>query len=129
MKINIVKMALWALWALWGLMIVAVFGVAVMVLWNWLLPDIFGFAGINLWQALGLFVLARILFGSFNGKHWLGAHIHHNPIREKWMKMTPEERKEFVLKRHDLFHKHHFHFRMEGGFGSKTDGMPAKENE
>jgi hypothetical protein len=126
MKIKVAKMALWALW---GLMIIAVFGVVVMLLWNWLLPDIFGLAVINLWQALGLFLLARILFGSYEGKHWLGAHIRHNPIREKWMKMTPEERKKFIRERHDFLHKHHFHFWMEGGFGEKTDDTPAKENE
>jgi hypothetical protein len=24
----------------------------------------------------------------------------HNPVREKWLNMTPEERKEFIKKRH-----------------------------
>jgi hypothetical protein len=128
MKKSIAKAALLTLW---GLMIVAMFGVVIMLLWNWLLPDIFGFAGINLWQALGLFVLAKILFGNFGfgGKHWLHAYFHHNPIREKWMKMTPEERKEFISKRHGFHHRHRFDFWMEGGFGSDANDMPPKENE
>lgn len=43
-----------------------VFGIAVMWLWNVLLPPLFGFATITYWQAVGLVILARLLFG-FNG--------------------------------------------------------------
>ncbi|MDR0541561.1 MAG: hypothetical protein LBH19_05035 [Dysgonamonadaceae bacterium] len=88
---------------LFGLATIAGFGAVVMLLWNWLAPAIFGLTVINFWQALGLLALARILFGGM-GKRWLKAgrmkHCHSNPIREKWMKMTPEERKEFVQRRH-----------------------------
>ncbi|MDR0546572.1 MAG: hypothetical protein LBG77_03170, partial [Dysgonamonadaceae bacterium] len=82
------------------------FGAVLMLLWNWLVPGIFGWAAINYWQALGLWALARILFGSGVGRHWMrtGMHHHHfNPIREKWMKMSDEERKEF-LKKHRHCH-------------------------
>lgn len=54
--------------------IIAAFGFAlllgygIMWLWNWLMPDIFGLMQINYWQAVGLFILAKILFGSF-GDH------------------------------------------------------------
>ncbi|MDR3339132.1 MAG: hypothetical protein LBT25_03380 [Candidatus Symbiothrix sp.] len=87
-----------------GLAAIAGFSAITMLLWNWLVPGIFGFAAINFWQALGLLVLARILFGGIGGKRWMrgrhmGMHKHHNPIREKWMKMTPEERQEFVKDR------------------------------
>ncbi len=34
-----------------------------MRLWNWLLPDLFGVGMINYWQALGIMVLAKLLFG------------------------------------------------------------------
>ena len=73
----------------------------VMLLWNWLMPDMFGLAAIGFWQALGLLVLVRILFGGM-GRHFLrmGMMHHHNPIQEKWMQMTSEERKEFMKKRH-----------------------------
>ncbi|GHS93976.1 hypothetical protein FACS1894207_1370 [Bacteroidia bacterium] len=84
-----------------GLAIAAAFSVAVMLLWNWLAPAIFGWAVINFWQALGLLVLARILFGGLGHRHWLDrSRHHHNPIREKWMNMTNDERKEFMKKRH-----------------------------
>ncbi len=36
-----------------------------MLLWNALIPGIFGLKLIGYWQALGLLVLARILFGGF----------------------------------------------------------------
>jgi hypothetical protein len=83
---------------LFGLAAVAGFGVVVMLLWNWLAPAIFGAAVINFWQALGLLALCRILFGSFGGRHRM-FHQHHNLIHEKWMKMSDEERREFIKKR------------------------------
>jgi hypothetical protein len=85
-----------------GLVIIAGIGMTVMLLWNWLIPAITGWDGINFWQAFGLFALCRILFGSFGGGIRLfgGHHFHKNHIREKWLKMTPEERKEFVRQRH-----------------------------
>jgi hypothetical protein len=92
------------------------FSAVVMLLWNALVPAIFGLAVINFWQALGLLVLARILFGSgFGGRMGHGHHRHgaaafaNNAIREKWLKMTPEEQKEFVKQRrfgHGFGHGH-----------------------
>ena len=38
-----------------------------MRLWNWLMPDLFGLATINYWQALGIMVLAKLLFGFGGG--------------------------------------------------------------
>lgn len=69
---------------------------------------IFGLPALSLWQALGLLVLMRILFGSFGfgrrgGRPGGGMPgmpgRGMNPVREKWMKMTPEQRKEFINKR------------------------------
>lgn len=95
----------------------AAVSVAVMLLWNWLIPGIFGFVTINFWQALGLLVLSRILFGRFG---WGGKRMMHergNHIREKWMNMTPEQRKEFINKRRKFGFGHPFgaeHFDREG---------------
>jgi hypothetical protein len=85
-----------------GLTIIAGIGAIVMLLWNGLMPGIFGLTGINFWQALGLFALSRVLFGGFGGGRIFDAHrrFHKNHIREKWIKMTPEERKEFIYNRH-----------------------------
>jgi hypothetical protein len=37
-------------------------GLPLMLLWNWLMPLIFGLPGISFWQAVGLNLLASILF-------------------------------------------------------------------
>ncbi|MDR1226216.1 MAG: hypothetical protein LBK47_04880 [Prevotellaceae bacterium] len=108
---------------------IAAFSAATMLLWSWLMPAIFGVSAINFWQALGLLVLARLLFGGFGGRRgWLGHHAmmhgrgrHGNPIREKWTKMTPEERKEFV-KNH--YRKHHEFFG-----GMPFEGHPFHQSE
>ncbi|MEN8788715.1 MAG: hypothetical protein ABF295_04300 [Flavobacteriaceae bacterium] len=43
------------------------FGYVVMLLWNWLLPAIFGLGVISFWQAVGIVILAKLLFGGFGG--------------------------------------------------------------
>lgn len=42
-----------------------IFGYFVMLLWNWLMPEIFSLGMITFWQAVGLILLARLLFGGF----------------------------------------------------------------
>lgn len=42
-----------------------IFGYIIMWLWNRLMPEIFGLTTITYWQGIGLFILARILLGSF----------------------------------------------------------------
>jgi hypothetical protein len=37
-------------------------GLPLMLLWNWLMPIIFGLSEISFWQAVGLNLLASILF-------------------------------------------------------------------
>jgi hypothetical protein len=70
-----------------------VMGFVLMGLWNWLMPTLFGLKTIGFWQAVGLFVLGKILFGGFRGgggrRHW------RNRMEERWEKMTPEEREKF----------------------------------
>ena len=90
---------------------IVAFSYVTMLLWNWLIPPIFGLTAICFWQALGLLVLCRLLFGGMVGRHRFGKKRRHcNPIREKWLKMTPEEQKEFLKNRrfghcfeHDFF--------------------------
>lgn len=36
------------------------------LLWNWLMPELFGLPAISYLQALGLRVIASLLFGSFS---------------------------------------------------------------
>jgi hypothetical protein len=111
------------------LVIVVAFSAAAMLLWNLLIPEIFGLATINFWQALGLLALARILFGGF-GKGGMMMHgkmgHHKNPIREKWMKMSPEQRKEFINRRREFgfggpFGRRDFRMDDEHESGNKSD--------
>jgi len=73
-----------------ALVAVPVFGGLVMLLWNWLVPPIFGWNTVSFWEALGLFLLARILLGGVHG------HGRYPGWRERrlrrWERMAPEER-------------------------------------
>jgi hypothetical protein len=86
------------------------FGAIVQWLWNAILPAAANFNPITYWQAVGLFVLCKVLFGGFRGP---GHHQHHNKWerfnrrfgrgrreemlawKNKWMQMTDEERIKF----------------------------------
>ncbi len=74
-----------------------VLGFAVRLLWNALMPPIFGCPQITYWQALGLFVLAKILFGGFHhhghGGHGRGPLKEH--MQERWAQMSDEDREKF----------------------------------
>lgn len=84
-------------------------GWVIMWLWNWLVPALFSGPVITYWQAWGLFILSRILFGSW-GK---GGHRRHGGPggwqkgkndywKKRWERklagMTPDQR-EVYLKR------------------------------
>ena len=87
---------------IWVLLIAAAFSAIVMLLWNWLMPAIFGLTAINIWQALGLFALGRILFGSFgplSKARMMHGRMHKNQVFKEWIKMSPEQRREFIEKR------------------------------
>jgi len=99
-------------WWLKGLGVLAVMVVAgtalgwvVATLWNWLMPALFGLGVITFWQALGLFLLGRILIGGmrgFGGHRGHRGYGHRRRMHERWERMTAEERESFSrgLKRH-----------------------------
>ena len=84
------------------------FGELVMHLWNWLLPPLFGLHMITFWQALGLLLLSRILFGSWGS----GGGNRRSRRRDKWEKMTPEERE-----------------RMRQKWGARCGDLPSTPSE
>ncbi len=73
----------------------------VMLLWNAIMPVAIHASTLNYWQALGLFILSKILFGGFRGRPPVG----RGPemwrrgggwqLREKWKNMSDEERAKF----------------------------------
>jgi hypothetical protein len=80
------------------LLVVGLIGFITMSLWNWLVPDLFHGPEINYWQALGLFILSKILLSSFGGK---GRHHngHWKPYwKNRWASMSPEDRERFKQK-------------------------------
>jgi len=50
-----------------GLAIAFLVGYIVMRLWNWLMPELFGLPMVGYWQAVGILVLAKIIFGFGGG--------------------------------------------------------------
>ncbi|MFH6602847.1 hypothetical protein ACEZ3G_05120 [Maribacter algicola] len=52
-----------------AIVFVLLFGYGFMLLWNWLMPDVFGLPMLNYWKAVGLLVMAKLLFSSFGGEN------------------------------------------------------------
>ena len=84
---------------------VLVFVGGTMWLWNTLAVELFNAPHITFFQTVGLMLLGRLITGGFHrggGNHkwntdgppWKKARM----MREKWYKMTPEEREEFKKK-------------------------------
>ena len=95
----------------------AVFGLVTMLLWNALMPAIFGLPVITYLQALGLLLLSKILLGRFGPSGGRGGFKKNcGPFRNKWEKMTPEEREEFMKHRQS---DHHY----GGQSGSQTENI------
>ena len=88
-----------SMWVALGFLAVILFGWVTMALWNWLVPDLFNGPEITFWQALGLFILSKIIFG-FGGKGGghKGGHWRHHYYKEKLAGMSPEDRERFKAK-------------------------------
>ncbi|MEO6638730.1 MAG: hypothetical protein ABIN25_10650, partial [Ginsengibacter sp.] len=77
---------------------VLIAGTVVMALWNAILPAVVGVKAITFLQALGILLLSRILFGGIGrrGGGWQGRRGQwRGNMKEKWAKMTSEEREKF----------------------------------
>jgi len=72
----------------------ALLGFVIMQLWNWLMPAVFGLRVITFWQALGLFVLGKLLLGGFH-RHHGGRFRWGRRMQERWDQMSTEEREKF----------------------------------
>ncbi len=70
----IAAMIIFGIFAIGGLAILL--GFVVMWLWNWLMPMLFGLPIISYWQAVGLFILAKLLLGGCGGSG--GSKKHHS---------------------------------------------------
>jgi Ca2+/H+ antiporter, TMEM165/GDT1 family len=82
---------------LFGTIAIIVFGFVVMGLWNNILVAVTGVKAITFLQALGILLLSKILFGGFGGggKGWRGSPAWKEKMKQRWDKMTPDERDKF----------------------------------
>lgn len=77
---------------------------AVMQLWNNLLPGILHVGVITFWQAMGLFVLCKLLFGfGRSGRGMGGAPWMRGRMENKMRNMTPEQRERFKTEMKNRF--------------------------
>jgi Ca2+/H+ antiporter, TMEM165/GDT1 family len=70
----------------------------IMLLWNFIIPEISSLKVISYWQAMGLFLLCRILFGGFRFRqHHQRVHKHFTkvPFKNRFMEMSDEEKQQF----------------------------------
>jgi len=118
------------------LAMIAIFSVAAMFLWNALMPEIFGLPVLTYWQTAGMVILARILFGGLglrhlglrSGRGGDGRLFHHgNALREKWLNMSEDERKEFLRERRNFSHLHEFFDERSGCGGKDPTGRNNKD--
>jgi len=65
-----------------AIIFILLFGYGFMLLWNWLMPDVFGLPVLTYWKAVGILVMAKLLFGNFEGK----GHKKHSGKSNKRIK-------------------------------------------
>ncbi len=94
------------------------FGYVVVWLWNWLMPELFGLKIITFWQAVGLIILARIIFGGFK-------HPHPDHKRDKFS----QRRRVFKYHPFDKKWKYYDDYWKEQGEEAFNDYVRKKEEE
>ena len=84
-------------WVVAGIFFLLLGGLVTMLLWNWLVPALFNGPHIRLIEALGLLLLAKILFGGWGRGRCRagGVHSWKHRYEEKLSAMTPEARERF----------------------------------
>jgi len=86
------------------LAVVALVGLIVMLLWNHIVAEVFNIKPISYGQAVGLFILCKILFSSFRPGPPAGFRKGGGHWRNKLMNMTPEEREAMKAEWRRRFH-------------------------
>ena len=87
----------WVVLAIMGIVALGIlFGFVIMWLWNWLMPALFGLSLITYWQAVGLFILAKILIGGCGGGH-KGGKVHRR-YKERFRDRCEENSKDEFYK-------------------------------
>jgi hypothetical protein len=92
-------------WVVAAILFILLFGLLTMFLWNWLIPSIFNGPRLSFLQALGLLLLAKMLFSSWGPRRRFGngggvASWKHR-YYEKLSSMSAEERERFKSRMKD----------------------------
>lgn len=114
----IVGMVLFGIVFITGMAIL--FGYIIMWLWNTLMPELFDLPTLTYWQAVGLFILAKILFG-FGG----GGSSHSNKSEYKDMECKKEKKDKFNFSKW----AHYDEFWKEKGEAAYHEFIAQKEGE
>jgi hypothetical protein len=61
-------------------LLIFVFGSLTMFLWNWLMPGLFGLPVLTFWKAVGILLLAKLIFGCGSGFR------RHRGFHGRWKK-------------------------------------------
>ncbi|MDR1870868.1 MAG: hypothetical protein LBS60_02895 [Deltaproteobacteria bacterium] len=72
------------------------------LIWNAVVPNVFGFKPINYLEALGLMIIARLLFGGF------GRHFHHLGLLGRWRGLSHKDR-DSIMSSHGFCRPFHHH--------------------
>ena len=93
-------------WVLAGIVFLLAMGAVTMLLWNWLVPALFNGPHIRFLEALGLLLLAKILFGGWGGRCRPGGGSWKHQYYQKLSSMTPEERERFKTRMREKWCSH-----------------------
>lgn len=121
MKYYVTKVVKVIFFIILGIAIAFLVGYIVMRLWNWLMPDLFGLPEVGYWQAVGILLLAKIIFGFGGGD---GPSSKKNKSK-KWSK----NKKCGSLRKDFSEWKHYDAFWKEEGEKAYQDYISRKEND
>ncbi|HEX2947399.1 MAG TPA: hypothetical protein VHT96_15790 [Clostridia bacterium] len=103
-----------------------IFGYGIKLLWNWLMPEIFGIKEISYWQGIGIFVLARLIFGSFGGN----SSSSKSENDKKKQKCSPDENEGLKESRNSMeYYEEWWEREGKKAFDDYTDKKHNSKNE
>ena len=78
-------------------LVAAFFAGVFMYLWNWLVPELFNGPVLNFWQAIGLIVLAKMIFGfgSHNKRSWHKASGWKSNWKDRCANLSEEDKEKW----------------------------------
>jgi len=114
------------LFILFAAIAIFVFGGVVMLLWNNVLAQVTHVSTITFIQALGILVLAKILFGGFRGGWGSRGYYWRRRMRDKWNNMSPEEREKF--KQEWQKRCGHWGYKSWNDSGASQESQPSSES-